>query len=314
MDELGHILREARETKGLTLAEAQEETRINSKYLAALENGEYDKLPTPVHVRGFLRNYARFLGLDSQPLLERYELNLAQQSNSRSRKSQEPAPNQPPPSLTNEQQIFFDPVNMEVDVGDRRDPETAVRIVIVIALIIAVGLIANRFVPLLLGNGDGSQSVDQGLNEFIQDITNRAVGTATAQSGEMIEGEAEATSPAFVPGEIITSTSRNIIDATSDPSAPVTSATRPTLPATMDEIALQLDVSERTWMEVTIDGDVVFSGWARGDDPPFEWTALEEAKVNTGNGAGIFVTINDQPWGRMGERGENKEEVWRTTN
>ena len=72
MDELGHILREARETKGLTLAEAQEETRINSKYLAALENGEYDKLPTPVHVRGFLRNYARFLGLDSQPLLERY--------------------------------------------------------------------------------------------------------------------------------------------------------------------------------------------------------------------------------------------------
>ena len=314
MDELGHILREARETKGLTLDEAQEETRINSRYLAALENGEYDKLPTPVHVRGFLRNYARFLGLDSQPLLERYELNLAQQSNSRSRKAQEPAPNQPPASLTNEQQIFFDPVNMEVDVGDRRDPETAVRIVIVIALIIAVGLIANRFVPMLLGNGDGSQSVDQGLNEFIQDITNRAIGTATAQSGEMMEGEAEATEPAFVPGEIITSTSRNIIDATSDPSAPVTSATRPTLPATMDEIALQLDVSERTWMEVTIDGDVVFSGWARGDDPPFEWTALEEAKVNTGNGAGIFVTINDQPWGRMGERGENKEEVWRTTN
>jgi len=313
MDELGHILREARETKGLTLEEAQEETRINSKYLAALENGEYDKLPTPVHVRGFLRNYARFLGLDSQPLLERYELNLSQQSNSRSRQTQEAAPHQPPPSLTNEQQIFFDPVNMEVDVGDRRDPETAVRIVIVIALIIAVGLIANRFVPLLLGNGDGSQSVDDSLNEFIQDITNRAEGTATAQSDEMLESGAEATEPAFVPGEIITSTSRNIIDAT-DTTAPAISVTRPTLPATMDEIALQLDISERTWMEVTIDGNVVFSGWARGDDPPFEWTALEEAKVNTGNGAGIFVTINDQPWGRMGERGENNEEVWRTTN
>lgn len=311
MDELGHILREARETKGLTLAEAQEETRINSKYLAALENGEYNKLPTPVHVRGFLRNYSRFLGLDSQPLLERYELNLSQQSNSRSRQSKESTPHQPPPSLTTEQeQIFFDPVNMEVDVGERRDPETAVRLVIVIALIIAVALIANRFVPLLLGNGDGSQSVDQSLNEFIQDITDRAIGTATAQSGEMLEIEAEATQPAFVPGEIITSTSRNIIDAASpDTTVPGVSATRPQLPATMDEIALQLDISERTWMEVTIDGDVVFSGWARGDDPPFEWTAQEEAIVNTGNGAGIFVTINGQPWGRMGERGENKEEV-----
>ena len=311
MDELGHILREARETKGLTITEAQEETRINSKYLAALENGEYDKLPTPVHVRGFLRNYARFLGLDPQPLLERYELNLSQQSNSRSRHSKETNAHQPPPSLTSEQeQIFFDPVNMEVNVGERRDPETAVRIVIVIALIIAVALIANRFVPLLLGNGDGSQSVDESLNEFIQDITNRAQGTATAQSSDMLEGEAVATEPAFVPGEIITSTSRNIIDAT----APAISPTRPQLPATMDEIALQLDISERTWMEVTIDGDVVFSGWARGDDPPFEWTAQEEAIVNTGNGAGVFVTINGQPWGRMGERGENKEEVWRTTN
>lgn len=311
MDELGHILREARETKGLTLEEAQEETRINSKYLAALENGEYDKLPTPVHVRGFLRNYARFLGLDSQPLLERYELNLSQQSNSRTRQPKKTDPNQQPPSLTSEQQqIFFDPVNMEVDVGDRRDPETAVRVVIVIALIIAVALIANRFVPLLLGNGDGSQSVDDNLTEFIQDITDRAQGTATAQSGDMLDGEAQTTEPAFVPGEIITSTSRNIIDAT----APAISVTRPQLPATMEEIALQLDISERTWMEVTIDGDVVFSGIARGDDPPYEWTALEEAKVNTGNGAGIFVTINDQPWGRMGERGESKEEVWRTTN
>jgi transcriptional regulator with XRE-family HTH domain len=311
MDELGHILREARETKGLTITEAQEETRINSKYLAALENGEYDKLPTPVHVRGFLRNYSRFLGLDPQPLLERYELNLSQQSYSRSRQSKEITAHQSPPSLTNEQdQIFFDPVNMEVNVGERRDPETAVRLVIVIALIIAVALIANRFVPLLLGNEDGSQSVDESLNEFIQDITNRAVGTATAQSGDMLEGEAAVTEPAFVPGEIITSTSRNIIDIT----APAVSPTRPQLPATMDEIALQLDISERTWMEVTIDGDVVFSGWARGDDPPFEWTAQEEAIVNTGNGAGVFVTINDQPWGRMGERGENNEEVWRTTN
>ncbi len=313
MDELGHILREARETKGLTLAEAQEETRINKKYLSALENGEYDQLPTPVHVRGFLKNYARFLGLDSQPLLERYELNLTQQSNSRFRKAQQDAPHQPPPSINNEQeQVFFDPVNMEVDVGQRRDPETAVRLVIVIALIIAVVLVANRFVPLLLGNGDGSQSVDESLNEFIEDITNRAVGTATAQSGEMLEVEAEATEPAFVPGEIITSTSRNNFDATAPASS--SPAPRPQLPATMEEIALQLDISERTWMEVTIDGDVVFSGWARGDDPPFEWTAQEEAKVNTGNGAGIFVTINGQPWGRMGDRGENKEEVWRTTN
>lgn len=77
MNELGHILREARETKGYTLEDVQEEIRINAKYLKSLENGDYNALPTPVHVRGFLRNYARFLGLDPQPLLDRYESYLS---------------------------------------------------------------------------------------------------------------------------------------------------------------------------------------------------------------------------------------------
>ncbi|VAW42305.1 hypothetical protein MNBD_CHLOROFLEXI01-1794, partial [hydrothermal vent metagenome] len=41
IDELGHILREARETKGLTLREVQEKTRISSRFLEALEMGDY---------------------------------------------------------------------------------------------------------------------------------------------------------------------------------------------------------------------------------------------------------------------------------
>ena len=75
MDELGSLLREAREAKGLTLAEVQDEIRISSKYLEALENGQYENLPTQVHVKGYLRNYARFLNLDPKPLIDRYELN-----------------------------------------------------------------------------------------------------------------------------------------------------------------------------------------------------------------------------------------------
>jgi hypothetical protein len=68
-------------------------------------------------------------------------------------------------------------------------------------------------------------------------------------------------------------------------------------------------------MEVTIDGDVVFSGWAKKGDPPYEWTAQEEARLETGNAIGIVVTINGVILGRFGEgRGEVKEEVWRTTN
>lgn len=44
-------------------------TRIRSRYIEALENGNYDGIPAPVFVRGFLRSYAVYLGLDPEPLI-----------------------------------------------------------------------------------------------------------------------------------------------------------------------------------------------------------------------------------------------------
>jgi hypothetical protein len=80
----------------------------------------------------------------------------------------------------------------------------------------------------------------------------------------------------------------------------------------MEQIALKLEITERTWLEATIDDEVQFSGIARAGDA-FEWTAEEEAKLLTGNAIGIFVTVNDIPLGRFGDRGQNKEESWRTS-
>lgn len=307
MDELGHILREARETKGFTLEDVQDEIRINARYLKSLEEGEYAALPTPTHVRGFLRNYARFLGLDPEPLLNRYEISLSRTPKKAAANNGREA-NTPLPPLSPNVSVFYDPVNVEVDVGQRRDPESVLRLVIVIALIIAIALVANRFVPLFLGNGDGSEVITTGINETLSNFFNRGDSAEeVTPTAEELETEALFT----IPDEPINPSGRTFFDTTPPP-APM--PTRPTLPATMDRIDLRVDISERTWMEVTIDGDVVFTGWARSGDPPYEWTASREAKINTGNAVGVFVTINDIPWGRMGNRGENKEEIWRTTN
>jgi hypothetical protein len=82
----------------------------------------------------------------------------------------------------------------------------------------------------------------------------------------------------------------------------------------METIDLEIIILERTWMEVTIDGNVLFTGIARPTDPPYEWTATDEVRINTGNAIGVSVTINNVPLGPLGGRGENKEEVWQTTN
>ncbi len=54
----------ARERKGVDLYRAERDTKIRARYLAALERGEYRELPGDVYTKGFLRNYALYLGLD----------------------------------------------------------------------------------------------------------------------------------------------------------------------------------------------------------------------------------------------------------
>jgi cytoskeletal protein RodZ len=72
MNPVGETLREARERLGLTMDEVERNTRIRAHHLAALERGDWDSMPSPVQARGFLRNYAVFLGLDADALLLQY--------------------------------------------------------------------------------------------------------------------------------------------------------------------------------------------------------------------------------------------------
>lgn len=57
----------------MSLIEVSRATKIQTKYLEALEDGEYGKLPAEVYVRGFLRGYARHLGCDEEAILRLYE-------------------------------------------------------------------------------------------------------------------------------------------------------------------------------------------------------------------------------------------------
>ncbi len=64
-EELGKALAEARIAHGFTLHEVERDTRISSKYLKALEEGDLDVLPAPVYARAFMRTYAQYLGLNA---------------------------------------------------------------------------------------------------------------------------------------------------------------------------------------------------------------------------------------------------------
>jgi len=67
--EIGEILKAERARRALTLEEAQRGTRINKKFIKAVEAGDFKLVPTPVAARGFIRIYASYLGLDPGPLI-----------------------------------------------------------------------------------------------------------------------------------------------------------------------------------------------------------------------------------------------------
>src|SRR5205085_6486195 len=72
MFEIGNSLREARSRRQIGIAQAEQATKIRGKYLRAIEEEQFDILPSPTYVKGFIRTYADYLGLDGQLYVDEY--------------------------------------------------------------------------------------------------------------------------------------------------------------------------------------------------------------------------------------------------
>jgi Helix-turn-helix domain len=70
--EIGTSLREARSRRAVDFAQAEIATKIRAKYLRALEEERFEQLPSQTYVKGFLRTYAEYLGLDGQLYVDEY--------------------------------------------------------------------------------------------------------------------------------------------------------------------------------------------------------------------------------------------------
>jgi cytoskeletal protein RodZ len=76
LSELGQHLKEAREQKQITLEDLQRTTKIQKRYLVAIEEGRFDTLPGIFYARAFVKTYAEAIGLDPEPLFDQYQSEL----------------------------------------------------------------------------------------------------------------------------------------------------------------------------------------------------------------------------------------------
>jgi len=88
---VGEKLAQARERRGLSMSEVAETTRIPKRHILAIENGDYESLPAPTYSAGFVKVYAKLLGLDGQALSNAFRTETGQAIPQR----HEPAPYEP---------------------------------------------------------------------------------------------------------------------------------------------------------------------------------------------------------------------------
>lgn len=237
MQELGAMLRKRREAMGATLAEVETATKIRQKYLAALEADEWQLLPGEVVGRGFLRNYATYLGLDATELIERRRAvadpSLAATLLSTSAGAPLPAQRQVdyrPRDLP----LHDEPEGIEGRREVRLGPFFAVAgmVVVLLALVWSLATYSNRL-------WNGVTAMAEGVQSLAQSTFSRATPTPTATTeapavAENVNPQAAPVNPAASDGGVVnpsvvtattTIASSLILTPTATPTPPVDTPT-----------------------------------------------------------------------------------------
>ena len=131
---VGEMLHAAREKKGVDLYRAERDTKIRARHLSALEDGDYAELPGAVYTKGFLRNYALYLGLDPIEVLDRWH------------EEQDPGLRASSSSMVAPPQPLTDPRR-----GLTFTPSLAVAAALSVVVILFLGYVGHAAVPVLAG-------------------------------------------------------------------------------------------------------------------------------------------------------------------
>jgi cytoskeleton protein RodZ len=273
MIDLGSELRGAREEKGISLAEAEAATRIKGSYLKALEVNDWAALPTKVQARGFLRNYAAFLGLNPDDAVSRFSQMTRSAGVSL---PSSPAVGSPVPTTSGDGAVFR-PRDIDIDAGGGLPSWLSSDIIIGVVLaltVAAIGFGVLRFVFRGSDEAPPALTSEPNLTPAVTEISPQAgAGTETVSAAET--------------------------------PSPVT----PTFDATTGNVQLDLEATEHVWVRVSVDGVRVLEGILAPDSPQ-TWQGAQQIVLETANGAGLEAVVNGQPQAPLGERGQAVVLAW----
>ena len=285
MGELGEKLRQAREAKGVSLAEIAAQTRIGVRMLQALETEQFNHLPGGVFNRSFLRQYAAFLDLEQENFVQDYLRRL-----------------EPPREVPDEPSA---PTTLPVSVAGSQ----ALRWTLGSA---GLALLVVGILFFSLRDRSSNETLELAATPEIAESHEAASAPTPSAAASEIGKLTEASSA--LPGESISTVKGPSASDPADSAEPEPAATpaRPSaaiFPAVDPEggevLVLQINAHSTVWLAITADGEKLWQGTLQPDQSR-EVEASDSIRVTVGNAGGVEMTLNGESLGALGQEGEVK--------
>ncbi len=295
---MGSELKTEREKRGLTIQDIERETSIRSVYLEALEQGNYKVLPGEVYVKGFIRNYADFLGLNSERLVQEYreEIHGADVA---------PVSTNVPEttSIVNEKAPFAS----GSDFHDRLDESRSRHVKYMAAAAVILAFVGSIFYffgedPAAVKQAQTAQNT-QNAPAAQQNTAQKPQNTGSAQSVQPQNPQSQNTAPA----------AQNNRQSVQQPAQQPMQQQPVQQPAPVQTIGNTASASAggsdvtakftgRCWIKVIADGKTVFEDTVQPNQT-MRWTGKDSVVILAGNAGAMDVTYNGQRIGSMGKVG-----------
>ena len=268
MKRLGEFLRGERQARGISLQQIADDTRISMKMLQAIEEGDSEKLPAPVLIKGFLRAYAQRIGLEAEDVINQYQ-DLIEQVGARQEAIEKFHQRLHPKSSKKKSFVLF--LTLGLLAG--------------LAVIWSGGSYLNRQ-PETPPEGKSPPSVE---------VSEK---TKVADYGSDLNEENLSEDPTKAADEV--EAGANTLQETKSAQSSVRQAAEQAFPS---PFVLRVEALERTWLRVIIDGSGEREYLLQAGEQ-LTWMATSDMEVLVGNAGGIRLFLNDNPLKPLGESGK----------
>lgn len=322
----GENLRREREMRGISLEEISASTKISVRFLEALESNDFSILPGGIFTRGFIRSYARYLGLDGDHVIAEYQLLVQPRS---------------------EMEITRAALGR---IGTSRPSKRSPAAPLLVALVLLVGgyalfryahrspepagfpasapVATTTAAPATASGAPGASSPAETANQNAASLPDSTAGSPpgganpAAQAGSTAVTGAESNPAAAAPsGQNPANTNALAAGPPAgtrpEPGATGTAGTTgapasalaspPTYPVLgQGNLILQLAATEPTWIDVEADGKTELQKTLKPEEVRTV-RAREYFEITTGNAAGLVLTLDGETLKPLGKRGEVKK-------